>query len=112
MHEKERVLFVVPARAIAAGAARRVIATGSQAIVVASLEDAKRVEGTFDRGVFSFDLPDGSGIVFAAEMMLEGRIGYVEFFHPSEEAFACEHPSEVRSTSIAIEVDEPARIVA
>lgn len=112
MRDKERVLFIVPARAIAAGVVRRVMAEGSEAVVVDSLAEAKRVEGTFDWGMFSFDLPDGNGIVFAAEMMLEGRIGHVEFFHPSEEMFVLERPSGVRSTSMTVEADELARIVA
>jgi hypothetical protein len=112
MQEKERVLFVVRARAIAARAAKQVVEEGGEAIVVASTTEARFLEGTFDRGVFSFDLPDGSGIVFAAELMLESRIGYVEFFHPRDELVAREHPSEVRWTSGSIEPEERARDVA
>jgi hypothetical protein len=89
-----------------------VIDEGGEAIVVASTTEARCLDGSFDRGMFSFDLPDGSGIVFAAELMLESRIGYVEFFHPSEEIVACERPSEVRSTTGRIDSDEAERNVA
>jgi hypothetical protein len=112
MGEKERVLFVVRMRAVAACAAKQVTDEGGEAIVVASMTEARCLEGAFDRGVFSFDLPDGSGIVFAAELMLESRIGYVEFFHPRDELVACERPSEVRSTSGKIEPEERALDVA
>ena len=112
MQEKERVLFVVRVRAVAARAAQRVVESGGEAIVVATVTEARRLAGTFDRGMFSFDLADGSGIVFAAELMLESRIGRVEFFHPRDELVACERPSEVRSTSGKIDVEEPARDVA
>lgn len=112
MGEKERVLFVVRVRAVAAREARRVVDGGGEAIVVASMMEARRLDGTFDRGVFSFDLPDGSGIVFAAELMLESRIGHVEFFHPRDEHVASERPSEVRSTSGKIEREERALDVA
>jgi len=112
MKKRERVLFVVRARAVAARAAEQVVDGGGEAVVVASMTEARCLDGTFDRGVFSFDLPDGSGIVFAAELMLESRIGYVEFFHPRDEHVACERPSEVRWTSGVIELDEGARDVA
>jgi len=112
MGEKERVLFVVRVHAVAARAARQIVEEGGEATIVASMSEARCLDGIFDRGVFSFDLPDGSGIVFAAELMLESRIGYVEFFHPRDELIACERPSEVRSTSGKIDLDERALDVA
>jgi len=110
--ENERVLFVVRVRAVAARAAKQVVEEGGEAIVVASMTEARCLDGTFDRGVFTYDLPEGSGIVFAAELMLDSRIGYVEFFHPRDELVACERPSEVRWTSGVIEPDERALDVA
>jgi hypothetical protein len=64
---------------------------------------ARAIGGAFDRGIFAFDLPDGSGIVLAAQMMLDARMGEIEFFHPADEVVARDGHSELRSTSSAID---------
>jgi hypothetical protein len=112
MPQNERVLLAVPVRKIMARLARQIAAEGADAVPVASVAEARTVEGTFDRGMFCFDLLDGSGIVLAAELVLEGRIDRVEFLHPDEERSAHERPSGVRSASAAVDVDEQARNVA
>lgn len=79
MLRNERVLLADPTEARSLRAADGVVAAGGEAIVVTSVAAAKRVEGVFDRGVFAFDLPDGSGIVLAAEMLLDQRIENIAF---------------------------------
>lgn len=113
MWTKERVLLAEPVHALAYRAVEQIVAGGGEAVVVGSVADAKRTRGTFDRGVFAFDLPDGSGIVLAAELMLENRIRRAEFFHPREELSARrERPSGVRATSCPPDGAAPARGVA
>lgn len=102
---RERVLVVEPDRVLAQRTARDIIANGGEAVVVASAEEARRAEGTFDRGSFAFNLPDGCGIVLAAEMLLDDRLRKVDFFHPSEERMAPpERPSDLHTTSRAPEL--------
>jgi hypothetical protein len=67
---------------LAREAARRMIAAGAEPVVVSSIEAARRAPGPFTRGMFAFDLPDGSGIVLAAEMLVKGVLGQVDFFIP------------------------------
>jgi len=94
MHEAERVLVADPTETASLRTVDGVIANGGQAIVVTSVAAAKRAEGVFDRGVFAFDLPDGSGIVLAAEMLLADRVENVAFSCPDEPPTACEPPDE------------------
>lgn len=102
MEEKERVLLAVATKAVAARAAEHIAKAGGEVTVVGSVAEARGLEGDFHRGVFTFDLPDGSGIVLAAELMLESRLGGVEFFHPSEERTVREGRPGLRSTPPAI----------
>lgn len=81
----ERVLLAEAVHVIAQRAAQRVTTKGGELVVVTSVAEARRACGTFDRGLFAFDLPDGSGIVLAAEMLLEDRIRDVGFLHPQED---------------------------
>jgi len=104
LQKNERVLLVASGKKTAARAAQRVVAAGGEAIIITSVAAAKAIVGAFDRGIFAFDLPDGSGIVLAAQMMLDARMVEIEFFHPAEEMVARDgHPSEVHSTSGAID---------
>jgi hypothetical protein len=114
MEKNERVLLVSSAKATAARAARRVVAAGGEAIIITSVTAAKAIAGAFDRGIFAFDLPDGSGIVLAAQMMLDARMTEIEFFHPSDEllAYDDEQPSGVRSTSSTVAAEQLAQRVA
>jgi hypothetical protein len=113
MQRTERVLLVASARAIASHAAKRVVAAGGEAIIVTSLAEARHIGGAFDRGIFSFDLPDGSGIVLAAELMIESRIGEIEFVHPADELVAADdlRPG-VRSTADTTDSEWIGRSVA
>jgi hypothetical protein len=46
-------------------------------------------------------------------MMLDARMGEIEFFHPADELVVCDgHPTEVRSTSGANHFEQDARSVA
>lgn len=111
--KKERVLLVEPVRALALRAAQRIVAGGSEAVIVTSAAQARSAVGTFDRGMFAFDLPDGNGIVLAAEMTLETRIRGIGFFHPEEERVAREaHSGDLRTTAGECDQDERARSVA
>ena len=102
LKKSERVLLAASARATVAGAARRVAAAGGEVFIVTSVAEARAIAGAFDRGIFDFDLPDGSGIVLAAEMMIAARLEEIEFFHPSDELVERDgHPAEMRSTSCA-----------
>lgn len=104
MQKNESVLLVASAKATAARAAQQIAAAGGKAIVITSVAAARALVGAFDRGIFAFDLPDGSGIVLAAQMMLDARMMEVEFFHPADELVARDgHPAEMRSTSSAID---------
>lgn len=98
--QNERVLVAASESRTAARAAQRVLAAGGQAIVVRSVAEASTIAGVFDRGVFAFDLSDGSGVVLAARLMLESRLSEVEFCHPADELGAPgDHPAEMRSTT-------------
>lgn len=109
----ERVLLVTSAKTTAAHAAQRVIAAGGEAIIATTVAAARAVAGAFNRGIFAFDLPDGSGIVLAAQMMLDARMTTIEFIHPMDEfAVDDERPSGVRSTRGMGEFEEDARNVA
>ena len=112
MKRNERVLLVASARATAARAAQRVVAAGGEAIIITSVTAARAIVGAFDRGIFAFDLPDGSGIVLAAQMMLDARMGEIEFFHPADELVARDGPAEMRSTSSAIDPKQVASSAA
>jgi hypothetical protein len=111
MEKNERVLLVASAKAAAARVAKRVAAEGGEAIIIASVAEAKAVVGAFDRGIFTFDLPDGSGVVLAAELMIESRIREIEFLHPAEELVACDRHC-LRSAAGAIDSKQPERSVA
>ncbi len=84
-HEPRRVLWVTPLTTLGRGNVQEIVAAGGEAIVVASAADARRALGAFDGAVFAFDLPDGSGIILAAEMLLENRVRAVSFVHPHDE---------------------------
>jgi len=104
MKRNERVLLVAPSPVTAARAARRVVAERGEMVVITSVAEARALVGAFDRGIFAFDLPDGSGIVLSAEMMLSARMREIEFLHPADELVARDgHPAEMRSTSSAID---------
>jgi|ERR1041385_4858394 hypothetical protein len=113
MQKNERVLVAASTKATATRAARRVVAEGGEAIVITSVAEARAIAGAFDRGVFAFDLLDGSGIVLAAEMMINARLEGVEFLHPADELVAREgHSTEMRSTSGAIDPKQGASSAA
>ena len=100
MQENERVLVAVSGKAVAARTVRQIVLGGGEAIVTSSVAEARATAGVFDRGIFGFDLADGSGILLAAELMMEARLGQIEFIHPREELLGCEgRPSAMRSTS-------------
>lgn len=70
-------------------------ARGAEAVVVTSARQAYQASGPFDRGIFSLELSDGSGIALAAAMIACERIDEVEFLaesrkprHFSEPRFA------------------------
>jgi hypothetical protein len=81
----ERVLVADPTEAASLRAADAVVAAGGEAIVVSSVAAARTASGVFDRAVFAFDLPDGSGIVLAAEMLLEDRVQNIGFAYSDDE---------------------------
>lgn len=109
MQKNERVLVAASAKATAVRAAQRVVAAGGEAIIVTSVSEAWVIAGAFDRGIFAFDLPDGSGIVLAAELMISARLEEVEFIHPADELVAREgHAAELRSTSSAMDPEQMA----
>jgi hypothetical protein len=83
--ERERVLLAGPVTTDAHRTVQRVVASGGEAILVTSAAEARRASGAFDHAVFAFDLPDGSGIVLAAEMMLENRVHNIGFLHPDDD---------------------------
>ena len=113
MQENERVLLVASARATATRAAQRVAAAGGEAIIITSVAAARAVVGAFNRGIFAFDLPDGSGIVLAAQMMLDARMGEIEFFLPADELVERDvHPTGVRSTAGTSDCEQTAQSVA
>jgi len=60
------------------------MAAGGEAVTIGSVGESRGIGGVFDRGIFAFDLPDGSGVVLAAEMMRDSRIGEIEFFDPAD----------------------------
>jgi UDP-N-acetyl-D-mannosaminuronic acid transferase (WecB/TagA/CpsF family) len=95
-NERERVLVVQAVAELARAAARSVMVAGGEPIVAASVAEARQQDGTFARGIFSFDLPDGSGIVLAANLLVAKRVGRVDFFHPEDEAAARERRAEPR----------------
>jgi hypothetical protein len=95
MYGNERVLLADPTEARSLRAADGVVAAGGEAIVVTSVAAAKNVQGVFDRGVFAFDLPDGSGIVLAAEMLLDQRIENIAFACFDDGTGADEEPAGV-----------------
>jgi hypothetical protein len=94
MQEAEKVLVADPAETASLRTVDGVIAAGGEAIVVTSVAAAKRAEGVFDRGVFAFDLPDGSGIVLAAEMLLADRVEKIAFSCPDLPSTECEQPPD------------------
>lgn len=108
MKRNERVLLATSAKRTAARVAQRLVAAGGDAIVITSVAAARAIVGAFDRGISAFDLPDGSGIVLARQMMLDARMGGIEFFHPANELVARDGgPTGVRSTTGTI---DPERI--
>jgi hypothetical protein len=89
------------------------VAAGGEAIIITSVAAAKAINGAFDRGIFAFDLPDGSGIVLAAQMMLDARMSQIEFFHPADELVARDdHPSEARPIAGKLDSEGIAQRVA
>ena len=80
--EHERVLVADPMAWAALRTAEQVVVGGGEAIVVTTAAAAMEAQGVFDRAVFAFDLPDGSGIVLAAEMMLDARVAQIGFSYP------------------------------
>jgi len=109
---KERVLVVEPVHPLALREAERYLATGGEVVIVTTAAQARAVNGTFDRGVFAFDLPDGSGVLLAAGMLLESRVAKVSFFHPDEERAARELPSSVHAALGEHDQEEQLRRVA
>jgi hypothetical protein len=98
---------------VARRVARRIRAEGGEATTARSVAEARSAPGTFDRGVFAFNFPDGTGIVLAAELMLEDRIGAVEFLHPDESCLEQgEHPSGMHAAAPSAGIEEGARQVA
>jgi hypothetical protein len=113
MQNNERVLLVGSGQAALFREARRVTEEGGEVTVVNSVAAARNVHGSFDRGVFTFDLPDGSGVVLAAELILETRVRDVRFLHPSEERMMHDGREHgVRKASSNREEEERAQSVA
>ncbi|HVU03840.1 MAG TPA: hypothetical protein VHE30_18905 [Polyangiaceae bacterium] len=112
MSKHERVLLVAARKATLARTAQRIAAAGGEAVLVTSIGEARSIAGTFDRGIFSFELLDGSGIVLAAEMMADSRMASIEFVHPADELVSDEHPRGMRSTAGSALAEQVARDVA
>jgi hypothetical protein len=74
-----RVLIVHRSARDALEAARPILATGAEVVVTTSASQARCQAGQFDRGLFSHDLEDGSGVVLAAELLVGERVATVEF---------------------------------
>jgi hypothetical protein len=109
----ERVLLVESDPRVARRVARRIRAEGGDATIARTVAEACSAPGPFDRGVLAFNLPDGNGIVLAAELMLEDRVGTVEFLHPDEARLEQgEHPSGMHTAAPAVGIEEGARQVA
>src|ERR1041384_3835762 len=112
LQKNERVFLVSSAKTTAARAAQRVVAAGGVAIIITTVAAARAITGAFDRGIFAFD-PHGSGILLAAQMMLDARMSQIEFFQPADELVAFDdHPSEVRSTAGQLDSEPIPRQVA
>ena len=89
--KRARVLLVTSVPSVARRVAREIIASGGEPFIASSAAECRRMTAEcrrmsdrFDHGIFQFDLPDGSGIVLAAELMLENLLPEVEFLHPEE----------------------------
>ncbi len=53
---------------------------GHEVLRLGSVQRAETVEGPFDAAVLDIELPDGSGIVLAEDLLNEGRARSVVFF--------------------------------
>jgi hypothetical protein len=80
-----RVLVAIHPRRRARSIAQPLVANG-QVVFVDSIAQAWPLHGVFDHAVLSFDLSDGSGIVFAAILLAEDRLKTFAFIHPETEA--------------------------
>jgi hypothetical protein len=81
----QKVLVALRSSAHARRLAEQFTLSGNEVIVVESCSEANQLAKTFDRGVFGFDLKDGSGIVLAARLLAEDRLRAFDIVHPDDE---------------------------
>jgi DNA-binding NarL/FixJ family response regulator len=60
-----------------------------------SCSAARRLDQDFDCGIFDVELPDGSGVDLAAELLQEKRVQRVVFFTATGEESLCERASRL-----------------
>jgi hypothetical protein len=79
---RHRTLIVGDLGAIDQEHALALAGTGSTTTRVATAAEARMLPDHFDKALLQFELPDGSGIVLAADLLLRGRVSTVEFLPP------------------------------
>lgn len=82
----KRLLLVEDDRMMARALQRNLGAMGFEIELASSVAAARTIEGEYACGVFDIDLPDGSGLVLAKEMIASGVVQKVVFFSASTDA--------------------------
>lgn len=75
-----RILVLEDNLVLASALARLLGRMGYEVTVVASCVHARAVQGRFALGVFDLDLPDGSGVDVAADLIRAGTMSGVVFY--------------------------------
>jgi ActR/RegA family two-component response regulator len=84
--EREPLLLVAAPGEATRNLAKTLTAQGHAVTVAHSVAEAYSLCDRFSRGLFAFDLDDGSGIVLAAALLAAGRLEHVAFIHPADHA--------------------------
>jgi DNA-binding response OmpR family regulator len=81
-----RVLLVEDDPELARTIERVLARYGHVTVIVGSVAGAEALSESFDCGILDIDLPDGSGVRLAEELLDRGQVGVVVFFSASTDA--------------------------
>ena len=82
--EREPLLLVASPGEATRNLAKTLTAHCHAVTVAHSVAEAYSLCDGFSRGLFAFDLDDGSGLVLAAALLAAGRLEHVAFIHPAD----------------------------
>lgn len=103
MSEMQRLLHVEDDRLVARALARLLRPSGFELIHAVNCQEARKLDEVFALGLFDIDLPDGSGVNLARDLLEAGRVVRAVFFTASDNARALTEASRLGAVILKAE---------